>query len=69
MNKHTVIRILTDYNKWRRGEIKDIPEDTYTVGQAIDYAIEQLKPTEQLKNTEQLILKPTKKRKLKRIEI
>lgn len=55
MNRHTAIRILTDYNKWRRGEVKDITEDNYTVGQAIDYAIEQLK------------LKPTKKIKLKRI--
>ena len=56
MNRHTAIRILTDFNKWRRGQLKDIPEDNYTVGQAIDYAIEQL------------ILNPTKNRKLKRYE-
>jgi len=56
MNKHTAIRILTDFNKWRRGDIKDIPEDVYTVGQAIDYAIEQLKSI------------PTKNRKLRRYE-
>lgn len=43
MNNLQCIRILRDFNKWRRGQLKEIPEDNYTVGQAIDYAIEKLK--------------------------
>jgi len=43
MNDLQCIRILRDFNKWRRGQLKEIPEDNYTVGQAIDYAIEKLK--------------------------
>lgn len=43
MNDLQCIRILQDFNKWRRGQLKEIPEDVYTVGQAIDYAIEKLK--------------------------
>lgn len=39
-------RILRDFNKWRRGEIKEISEDAYTVGEAIDYAIKRLKRSE-----------------------
>jgi hypothetical protein len=43
MNDTEVSRILRDFNRWRRGEIKEIPEDNHTVGQAIDYAIKRLK--------------------------
>ena len=37
------VRILRNFNKWRRGEINKITEDNYTVGQAIDHAINSFK--------------------------
>lgn len=43
MTNNQAIRILRDFNKWRRGEIKEIAEDVYTIGEAIDYAIKRLK--------------------------
>lgn len=52
MTNNQAIRILRDFNKWRRGEIADIIEDAYTIGQAIDHAIKTLKEyeTESTKN-------------------
>lgn len=48
MTNNQVIRILREFNKWRRGEIEDIIEDVYTVGQAIDFAIEKLAEIDKL---------------------
>lgn len=42
MSPRIAARILSDYNKWRRGDIEEIKEDVFTVGQAIDYAIRKL---------------------------
>lgn len=42
MTDFQCVRILRSFNKWRRGEIEEITEDVYTVGQAIDHAIKRL---------------------------
>lgn len=48
MTNNQAIRILRDFNKWRRGEKEDIIEDVYTVGQAIDFAIKKLSEIDKL---------------------
>lgn len=42
MNPQQVIKILTEHNLWRRGEVKDYPHSPYEIGLAIDAAIELL---------------------------
>lgn len=58
MSPRIAARILSDYNKWRRGEIDEIKEDVFTVGQAIDYAISKLEESKEVE---------IPKRKMKRI--
>lgn len=58
MSPKIAARILYNYNKWRRGEIDEIKEDVFTVGQAIDYAISKLEEPKEVK---------LPKRKMKRI--
>lgn len=58
MSPEIAARILSDYNKWRRGEIDEIIEDVFTIGQAIDYAISKLEEPKKVQ---------IKKRKMKRI--
>lgn len=46
MNKQEVIKILTESNQWRRGEVKDYPYSPETIGEAIDAAIEILQQSQ-----------------------
>ena len=42
MDKQKVIDILTEYNKWRRGEIENFNITPGEIGKAIDEAIKLL---------------------------
>ena len=45
METHEVIKVLTAYNKWRRGEEDVFSVSAFDIGEAIDFAIELLSKT------------------------
>jgi hypothetical protein len=47
MTKEKAIKVLTEYNRWRRSD-KGYQQSPETIGQAIDLAIEILKNVEQM---------------------